>query len=64
LFVLTDAPLAPLAEVTVELMLPGSEAFTEVEHHCRARVARRGDGGYGFELIAPDAALQAALAAL
>ncbi len=64
LFVLTEALLVPGGEVSLELLVPGKEAFTEDEYRCRARVVRRGAGGYGLELIAPDAALQAALAAL
>jgi hypothetical protein len=64
LFVLTDARLAINDELTVELLLPGAEAFTEDEHRCRGRIARQADGGYGIELIAPDATLIAALGAL
>ena len=57
---------APVSAVllAVELLLPGKEAFTEDEFRCRARVARKAEGGYGIELIGADAALIAALAAL
>lgn len=64
LFVITDAALAVGDALTIELLLPGEEAFTETVHRSRARVARHADGGYGIELIAPDAALIAALGAL
>ncbi len=64
LFVLTDANLEIGSEATIELALPGAEAFTEDEFRARARVARRGDGGYGVELIDPDAQLLAALGEL
>jgi hypothetical protein len=61
LFVLTDAELPDGAEVGVELLLPGKEAFTEDEHRARARIARRDDDGVGIELVDPDARLTAAL---
>lgn len=64
LFVLTDATLTVGDELRVELLLPGEEAFTEEEHRSRGRVARQADGGYGIELLEPDAALLAALGAL
>jgi len=64
LFVLTDAKLAVNDELTLELRLPGKEAFTEDEFRSRARVARRAEGGYGLELVSPEAALIAALSAL
>ncbi|MBX3160585.1 MAG: PilZ domain-containing protein [Deltaproteobacteria bacterium] len=61
LFVLTTAALPDGAEVDVELLLPGKEAFTEDEHRARARIARRDDDGVGIELLDPDARLTAAL---
>jgi hypothetical protein len=64
LFVLTTATLEVGVEVDAILLLPGAEPFMEDEHACRARVARRAADGYGLELIAPPAALLAALAAL
>ncbi len=64
LFVLSDATLAVGDTLDIELMLPGEEAFTEEQYRSRARVARKADGGYGIELLAPDAALLAALGAL
>ena len=64
LFVLTDATLDVGDELTLELMLPGEEAFTEDEYQSRARVARAAEGGYGLELLAPDAGLIRALATL
>ncbi len=64
LFVLTTAPLVVGAEHAIELLLPGAEPFTEDEYQARARVARAGEGGFGVELVAPDATLLAALAAL
>jgi hypothetical protein len=63
-FVLTDAELAIGSSLAVELLLPGKEAFTEHEFRARARVVRRGDGGYGLELIEPVAELVLAIGAL
>ncbi len=64
MFVLTGAPLVVGSTLDLVVMVPGTEAFTEDEHHARVRVVRRGEGGYGVELIAPDAELLGALAAL
>ncbi len=64
LFVLTRAKLAVNDEISVVLLLPSTEPFMEDEYPCRARVARQAEDGYGLELIAPNAALLAALAAL
>lgn len=61
LFVLTTAKLAVDDELTIELLLPGKEAFTEDEYRAAARVVRRDEGGFGLELVDPDPALVAAL---
>ena len=60
-FVLTEAKLAIGSALAIELLLPGKEAFTEEEHRARARVVRRGDGGYGLEIIEPVADLVLAI---
>ena len=64
LFVLTAAPLAVGTLYQISIMIPGAEAFSEEVHHAKAKVVRRDEGGYGVELISPDAKLLAALAAL
>ncbi|MBA2538166.1 MAG: PilZ domain-containing protein [Deltaproteobacteria bacterium] len=64
LFVLTDANLTVGAQIRIEIMLPGEEAFTEDEYSAKARIARKAEDGYGIELIDPDPALLKALAAL
>ena len=64
LFVLAEAPLAVGDELTIELSIPGKEAFIENEYRSRARVARRDSDGVGIELITPEPSLLAALAAL
>ena len=64
LFVLAEAPVAVGDELTIELSIPGKEAFTEVEYRVRARVARRDGEGIGIELVAPEPALLATLALL
>ncbi|HUJ59050.1 MAG TPA: PilZ domain-containing protein [Kofleriaceae bacterium] len=64
LFVLTDQTLPVGATARLELLVPGKEAFTEDVHRATVRIVRRGDGGYGVELVAPDPELLAALAAL
>jgi predicted acetyltransferase len=61
LFVLGAATLTIHDELTIELLLPGKEAFTEDEYRAAARVVRRGDDGFGLELVDPDPALVAAL---
>lgn len=64
LFVLTQVELAVDDELTIELLLPGKEAFTEDAFRAAARVARRDDDGFGLELVAPDPGLVAALDSL
>ena len=61
LFVLGSAALAVDDALTIELLLPGKEAFTEDEFRAAARVVRRDDDGFGLELVDPDPALVAAL---
>ncbi len=61
LFVLTKGKLAVGDQLSIVLLLPGKEPFTEDEYPAKARVARATDDGYGLELIAPDKALIAAL---
>ena len=64
LFLLVAAELVVGDDYAIELMLPGAEPFTEDEYRARARIARKDEGGYGIELVTPDAKLLAALAAL
>ena len=64
LFVLTHVKLVVGEEITIELFLPGEEAFTEHEFRSRARIARSDEGGYGIELLAPQPDLIRALADL
>jgi len=64
LFIVTSATLTVGTAYAISIMIPGAEAFSEDEYRANARVVRRADGGYGIELITPDAKLIAALAAL
>ena len=64
IYAITAASLAIGMNVTLVLLIPGKEAFTEEEHRCTGRVVRKAEEGYGIELVAPDGALVAALDAL
>jgi hypothetical protein len=65
MFVIVDAEIALAAEVTVTIGVPArGDALAASTHRAWSRVARRGDGGYGLELLDPEPALVEALATL
>lgn len=65
LFVPVELEIAIGAEVMLELRLPGiGDALATSKHRAWARVARKGQGGYGLELLDPEPALVEAIAAL
>ena len=63
LFVRLAAELAIGAEVACELSLPGPDLSTS-HHRAWARVVRKGDHGYGLELLDPSHELVEAILGL
>lgn len=65
LFVFVDAAFEIGAEVTVTIGVPArGDALAASTHRAWARVARRGEDGYGLELLDPEPELVEALATL